>query len=171
MLPIAEYRYQCNTVGPIRSSQDFDLFIAFQWLPNWKIVFLSFSCSTTAHHRSSYRYSNCFMVLLNQRTYYESCPIRGTMSTFGSGNSRDSNPAQLSTIRFNDSRTFMETWLHGNSQVESSKHNHKKDRQSSMEMEVDIGSHNTVWGKTAEQGKIQLHGLYDDESSCHWISE
>ena len=104
-----------------------------------------FSCSTTAHRRSLYRYSNCFMVLLNQRTYYESCSIRGTMSTLGSGSSRDSNPAQLSTIRFNDSRTFMETPLHGNSQAELSKHNHKKNRQNSLEMEVNIGSPNIVW--------------------------
>jgi len=43
VLPIAEYRCQCNTVGPILSNQDFDLFVAFQWLHNWKIVFISTS--------------------------------------------------------------------------------------------------------------------------------
>ena len=62
------------------------------------------------------------------------------MSTFDSGHSLDSNPLQLSTIRFEVPRTFMETLSHGNSQVESSKDNHKKERQNSMEMEVDIGS-------------------------------
>jgi len=35
---------------------------------------------------------------------------------------------------------FMETSSHGNSQAESSKDNYKKDRQNSMEIEVDIGS-------------------------------
>jgi len=34
----------------------------------------------------------------------------------------------------------METSSHGNSQAESTKDNHKKERQNSMEMEVDIGS-------------------------------
>jgi len=66
------------------------------------------------------------------------------MSTLGNGNSRDSNPAQLSTIQFNDSRTFMEIPLPGNSQAESSKHNHKKNGQNSSEMEVNIGSPNIV---------------------------
>jgi len=66
------------------------------------------------------------------------------MSIFESGNSWDSNPAQLSTIRFNDSRTFMDTPLHGISQAESRKHNHKKDRYISMEIQVDIGSPSTV---------------------------
>ena len=113
------------------------------WLEN--CISKHFSCSTTAHHRSPYRYSNCFMVLLNQRTYYEPRQTRGTMSTFDSGHSLDSNPLQLSTIRFEVPRTFMETLSHGNSQVESSKDNHKKERQNSMEMEVDIGSLDIKW--------------------------
>jgi len=62
------------------------------------------------------------------------------MSTFDSGHSLDSNPLQLSIIWFKVPRTFMETLSHSNLQAELSKDNHKKERQNSMEMEVDIGS-------------------------------
>ncbi|KAL9708809.1 hypothetical protein Ac2012v2_007964 [Leucoagaricus gongylophorus] len=92
-------------------------------------------------------YSNCFMVLLNQRTYYESVTVSGTMSTLGSGNvsnGPDTTSIQLSTMRFNDLRTLIQ--LNSTSQAEPSKHNSEKDRQDSIETETEmkIASSSTV---------------------------
>jgi len=82
------------------------------------------------------------MVLLNQRTYWETSPIRGTISTLGAGNASDgqsSTSMQLSTIRFNDSKTFMEARSTGASQIEASNADNtdnKKDGEESMEIKV-----------------------------------
>jgi len=82
------------------------------------------------------------MVLLNQRTYWETSPIKGTISTLGAGNASDaqsSTSVQLSTMRFNDSKTFMEARLTGASQIESSSADNtdnKKDGEDSIETKI-----------------------------------
>ncbi|KAL9708821.1 hypothetical protein Ac2012v2_007976 [Leucoagaricus gongylophorus] len=76
-------------------------------------------------------YSNCFMVLLNQQTYYE------PSKTLDTGNVNDcQNSVQLSTIRFNDSRTLMEARPNGTPQIENKEDSHS--------METNDAPHNVV---------------------------
>jgi len=88
------------------------------------------------------------MVLLNQRTYWETSPVRGTISTLGAGNASDgqsSTSMQLSTIRFNDSKTFMEARLAGVSQIESSNGDNTDNKKAGEEpMETQVTSPSIV---------------------------
>jgi len=69
------------------------------------------------------------MVLMNQQTYYEPSKIS---ETAGTGNINDGqDPVQLSTLRFNDTRTFMEAQSNRAPQIGSSSLDHKVDEQDS----------------------------------------
>ena len=71
------------------------------------------------------------MVLLNQQTYYE------PSKTLDTGNVNDcQNSVQLSTIRFNDSRTLMEARPNGTPQIENKEDSHS--------METNDAPHNVV---------------------------
>jgi len=71
------------------------------------------------------------MVLMNQQTYYEPSKISETTGTGNINNGQDS--VQLSTIRFNDTRTFMDTQSNRAPQIESSSLDHKVDEQDSTD--------------------------------------
>lgn len=148
MSSLAEYQCECNTVGLIPSNQETATYsFHLSGYIIGKLYLQAFYRLTTTYHRSSCRYSNCFMVLLNQRTYYESVAVSGTMSTLPSGNvsnGPDTTSIQLSTMRFNDLRTLIQ--LNSTSQAEPSKHNSEKDRQDSIETETEmkIASSSTV---------------------------
>ena len=79
------------------------------------------------------------MVLLNQRTYYGPSVISETISTLDAGDASGSeNPTsvQLSTIRFNDSKTFMEARMHGASENELSNNDNEKDGQKTVKFKT-----------------------------------
>jgi len=79
------------------------------------------------------------MVLLNQRTYYGPSVISETISTLDAGDASGSeNPTsvQLSTIRFNDSKTFTEARMHGASENELSNNDSEKDGQKTVKMKT-----------------------------------
>jgi len=85
-----------------------------QGLLSWKTVCILFTRPQINTHDESHRYSNCLMVLLNQRGYYGTFPVRhmhiessscqslefpATLSKFGED---DTIPSQISTIKFAD---------------------------------------------------------------------
>jgi len=71
------------------------------------------------------------MVLMNQQTYYEPSKIN---ETAGTGNDNDGpDSVQLSTMRFNNTRTFMDAQSNRAPQIESSSVGHKADEQDSTD--------------------------------------
>jgi len=118
-----------------------------------------FSCLSIAHHHSSAnRYSNCFMVLLNQRIYFEANPFIGTMSTLGCGKSQNHNSVQLSTIQFRTSQTLAQS--NTISQAGPSNHNDMIKRQDSMETQRIFASTSLVWDETEYRSGITFPMMY-----------
>ena len=158
ILFFSEYQLQCNNVSLIPSNEDISLIVIhfsgyiIGKLYVFEALFLLVHCS------SANRYSNCFMVLLNQRIYFEASPVSGTMSTLGCSKGQNRNSVQLSTIQFRTSRTLAQS--NTISQAGPSNHNDMKKRQDSMETKRKFASTSLVWDETEYRREITFPMMY-----------